>query len=288
MITRNSICWFCFVVIGSFAFCTTELAAAVTASPPRTEITLQRQRGDPSLRVPSRYQAVLNLSSVWQAEVQLHGRQWLVGALERKDAKVSSLDARIWFFFVQPISATPASPAGAAWVFPRCPHLFFDQHAYEFNWRVDPNGSTGRPKLTFTPETPRLGELKVSGDNVRELQLHGRFVALLNPEERTIRLPVDNYTVSEITIGQTNNPFRWRLSQSQPVRITTNEPFVLNVGSTLTNAVSVTLRGRSLLLDYRLLGTDGRTYLSTDQSQPPRFKIYCEGKEVASGAFEYG
>jgi hypothetical protein len=56
----------------------------------------------------------------------------------------------------------------------------------------------------------------------------------------------------------------------------------------LTPHVAVTRQGRVLKLDYELLDAHGSKSPTADRDHKPHFKICQDGREIASGDFEYG
>jgi hypothetical protein len=62
----------------------------------------------------------------------------------------------------------------------------------------------------------------------------------------------------------------------------------LNLGGPLTNSVSANRRGKTLVLNYRLLGAGGQVYELSGPRSQPAFAVYSSGKQIASGMFEYG
>ena len=56
----------------------------------------------------------------------------------------------------------------------------------------------------------------------------------------------------------------------------------------LTPHVQVTRQGRVLKLDYELLDSRGNKPSTVDRTHKPRFRICRDGREIASGDFEYG
>lgn len=240
------------------------------------------------MRISPRYRSLAQTTPFWQGEASLHGRRWLVGALEYPNARELNAGQRFWLFLLQAADSSAEGEVEPAWTFPPTQHLFVDDHAYRLEWSSAGNGEGATLKMAFTSENPALGELKLDGAGLRRLQLCGRYAALLRPADRVLRLPVDTYSQSEITLEGTNNSSRYFASLGQQIRISTTNTSVLRAGGPLTNQVTVSLRGRSLLLDYRLIAADGRSYQSEDQSQPPRFTVYRDGQTVGSGTFQYG
>ena len=76
----------------------------------------------------------------------------------------------------------------------------------------------------------------------------------------------------------------------QAVVVDEQRSALLAVGGPLTNWVSATHRGQSLLLSYRLIGAGGGEYrLSAGgDRKPPRFAVDRAGKTIGAGEFEYG
>ncbi len=56
----------------------------------------------------------------------------------------------------------------------------------------------------------------------------------------------------------------------------------------LTPHVAVTRQGRVLKLDYELLDAHGNKSPTADRDHKPHFRICRDGREIASGNFEYG
>lgn len=67
---------------------------------------------------------------------------------------------------------------------------------------------------------------------------------------------------------------------------------VLRAGGPLTNSVTLGRRGRSLTLNYQLLGANGELYALPGERKEPEFAIYRPGKDgdkkLATGQFQFG
>lgn len=55
-------------------------------------------------------------------------------------------------------------------------NVFFDNRAYELDCRYEPGGESPKYKVTFKEQTPRLGELKVTGTDLHRLILTAKPV----------------------------------------------------------------------------------------------------------------
>jgi len=79
---------------------------------------------------------------------------------------------------------------------------------------------------------------------------------------------------------------------SKPLVVNLTNAATLVAGGPLTNSVSVSRRGRSLTLNYQLLGANGDAYQLQGARTQPEFAIYRPGrngdKKLASGKFEFG
>jgi hypothetical protein len=53
-------------------------------------------------------------------------------------------------------------------------------------------------------------------------------------------------------------------------------------------AVTVERRGRLLVLNYKLVGTDGQPLAPSGSGGRPEFAIHQGNRKIASGQFEYG
>jgi hypothetical protein len=128
--------------------------------------------------------------------------------------------------------------------------------------------------------------------------LDGKYVEQLILEGENGRLHVRDATSSNLFL----EPGRYRVSrimlkggysydihaETEWFTLSPDEPYHLRAGAPLTSHVDVTHKGRLLNLEYRIVDTAGRRYRSTDRTSPPRFAIYQDGQEIASGSFEYG
>jgi hypothetical protein len=132
------------------------------------------------------------------------------------------------------------------------------------------------------------GEIKLEGEYVERLVLrlqNGRTVRLDRPDE-TIRLPVGEYSLTEIHLcnGYSCRP----PSRNRRIKVTEDKSSVLKLGAPLTQNVKIQRQGDVLVLNYELLGQGGRNYTSNDRSKPPVFTVYKGDKKIFSDKFEFG
>jgi hypothetical protein len=65
-------------------------------------------------------------------------------------------------------------------------------------------------------------------------------------------------------------------------------PAVVQPAGPLRAQVKATRSGRLLQLDYRLLDAAGQRFFERKRGKPPEFSLLLDGREIGSGAFEYG
>jgi hypothetical protein len=157
---------------------------------------------------------------------------------------------------------------------------------------------------------PATGQLKIAGNAVEKLILAKKGDDPQNPACQiiiqnlgsTVSLPTGDYTLGtielkggyrcDVPLEVIDGRDRSRVLQgSQGFRIKPDQPYVLKVGAPLKPKVAVSRTHRRLHLTHRFL--DGLTlelysgsYRNRDNR--PRFTVYCNGRVVGSGSFEYG
>ena len=135
-----------------------------------------------------------------------------------------------------------------------------------------------------------LGELKLEGEHVERLVLQrkdGHTERFDQPGE-VVELPVGQYHLLESHLDGGYTCFQAGGPQNKWITIAQNAPAVLKVGTPLKQTLEVKRQGRTLALDYKLLGVGGEVYTQEDRSNPPSFTIYNGDQEIASGQFAYG
>lgn len=135
------------------------------------------------------------------------------------------------------------------------------------------------------PEGPC--QLIVDGESVEKLiLLHypgGRYTA--DVTAASVSLAPGDYMVEEVTL---KSGYTYNYRQDAPqLTLTADEPYHFQVGG-LSPHVDVKRQGRLLKMDYRLADAAGRRCIHADYSSPPSFSVLQDGREIASGSFEYG
>jgi hypothetical protein len=245
--------------------------------------------------------------SFWQGKFSANGRDWQVGRIDTESrsfglANKGYLLLRPWEERNRPIEFQN----GMLDAFEFAPNLFFGGEAYKLDctW-IDQQGEP-KYQLSFQPTNCALGELKLTGKFIHRLVLTAsrggrpldRLNAVLDNPQESVRIPAGDYEYLHVQLRSgSTQAYRERYvnfakRQRLTVGATTGDSAAtLAAGGPLTNSVSVTRQGRSLSLRYQLLGADGVPYVIAgvvNRSNPPRFVVSKDGKQIHSGRFEFG
>ena len=132
---------------------------------------------------------------------------------------------------------------------------------------------------------PALGWLRIDGQHIERLVLRDEW-GLTVPFDRpagSVELVVGRYRVMEIVLDGGSTSRDPRL-----VEIREGEEAALRAGAPLSHRVQAQRRGRYVVLGYTLRGQGGEEYAGRGRSHPPRFVVRKNGKQIATGRFEYG
>jgi hypothetical protein len=149
----------------------------------------------------------------------------------------------------------------------------------------------GAPRTAeCTEQTPQVGTLGLEGQGIERLVLQGSTGPRLfyYSREPNLVLPADTYRLEEVVVQ--GNYSSSGLQIPAQVRVLTIEPgglVTLKLGVPLRQTVKIERWGRSLVLNYQLLGRGGESYTFTRRqgANPPAFTIYQGERQVDSGNF---
>jgi hypothetical protein len=116
---------------------------------------------------------------------------------------------------------------------------------------------------------------------------------VLDSPGETVWLPVGEYVCKNLFLdGGKGKIFTADVNRNRPDSFLVSEdtPATLKMGGPLNNTVTVQRTGNNLNLSYKLTGAGGHQYSSMNgrSDKPPTFSVKKDGKEIASGKFEYG
>jgi hypothetical protein len=240
--------------------------------------------------------ATAKLRSYWSGKFTLEGRDWQLGVIERPQTSDFSgrngyLLLRDWGKRDEPLNVEDGSLD--AFVFPA--NLFFRGKAYRVECVPEQQDDRSRYRVQLAEQPVGLGEVKISGEFIRRLILKGGpFTVVLDEPSGTSQVPLGTYSGYQVQLqrgGVIASLDQLSSEQGVSKRIVVKGGMTAAlVGGPLTNSVTVSRRGKSLVLSYRLVGAGGETYRRLQQasSKPPRFTIFQGEKKLASGEFEFG
>jgi hypothetical protein len=239
----------------------------------------------------SSVRAYAGLCSYWEARLSLDGKEWQFGLVESvADGKAPAAPLyvllRSWAERERPFHLTSSSPD----FFDYTTNLCFGNRAYALDCRYEPGGDSPKYKVTFKEQTPRLGELKVTGADLHRVILTAKpeMTVVLDPPAGTVKLPVGSYSLDEIWLrkGEVEaGSFR-----AGRLNVDARRPTSLVAGGPLTNSVEVKSQRDTLQLRYKLLGPGGRAYQVPRRAdtRPPEFAVFQGTNRLAAGKFQYG
>jgi hypothetical protein len=153
---------------------------------------------------------------------------------------------------------------------------------------------------------PIMGQLKIDGQAVERLTLlkcSGVLFDFANPivlqrPPSMVSLPAGKYVLRQIDLngGYHCNPGPiFDAPNGKPLRetdwlltISPDKPCSIKIDTPLKQQLRASRQGQTIYLAYQLLDSNGRRYAREKRGTPPRFTVYCNGREVDSGSFEYG
>ena len=132
-------------------------------------------------------------------------------------------------------------------------------------------------------------QLILEGDFVEHLTLQkpsGEMMEFDQPGQ-SLTLPAGRYQLREIRL---EGGFRCLIYgfDEEPITLTPDEPYHLEVGGPLTPEVKVRRWGTSLRMEYQLLDASGREFVGGDHANQPQFAVYQGDEKIGSGSFRYG
>ncbi len=163
--------------------------------------------------------------------------------------------------------------------------------------------AAAEPRPTKPSAEPAKGILKIEGTGIEQLILiENRDVEKYDPinslvlekPATTLTLPAGKYIFggADLKGGYSCEP---PLTQggtpklaAELLTILADKPCTLEIGAPLKQVLTSYRQGRTLHLSCQIVDASGNSYTRTKRDNPPRFTVFCNGREVGSGTFEYG
>jgi hypothetical protein len=239
--------------------------------------------------------AMTSVRSYWSGRVSLHGREWQVGIIENLNEPIGSatggdLLLRPW----EERGGAFSAVGGSLDAFGYRRNLFVDGHAYELERTYVQQENAPRFRLQFRETPVQLGELNITGKCIgRAVLVSPQMGAVLDSPGPGVKLPVGKYENARVVlksgnISATRKDFGYPPPRPLQLEVSASTPAALKAGGPLTNAVSVTRRGKLLNFSYSLTGAEGEAYELQGARKQPGFAVFRGDKQIASGKFEFG
>ena len=235
------------------------------------------------------------LRSFWETKLTFQGRDWQFAAIENLPGQIGSLRGsylllRPWESRNELVTFFGGSLIASG--FSR--DLFLQDRAFRLNCAYEKVGNSPSYKVELQPRQPALGQLQLTGQSLGRVILRSPdFMVILDSPGSTVSIPVGTYAEQDVYLKHgTSAAYQdpTRRPTLKTVNVNEGSTTVLAAGGPLTNSVTVTQRGKRLILGHQIVGADGASYqlMNRDRSKPPRFVIHQSGKTIASGNFEFG
>lgn len=231
--------------------------------------------------------------SYWSGKWAVGEREYEVGLIPNSPGDLDGaahLLLRPWEPSAQPFQVQNGSLD--AIVFPS--QLALNQRLFSLSRRFVRDGDTLTCELDIAEQPTKLGQLEVSGQWIDRMVLgDANRAAVLEGPKGMVEVPIGVYPEPRVQLRNGSAvAFLERPNRpgADPVAVATDTPARLAMGGPLTNTVSVSPRGQTLVLSYQLVGAGGERFnlAIRDYSKPPRFAVRQAGNEVATGQFEFG
>jgi hypothetical protein len=263
----------------------------------------------------------------WEAKVTQGGQDWQVALVDNPVGKLGSaqngsLIIRPWADRGKAID----SLYGSLDSLPFTANVFFGQRACHLDCALAQQDNYLKYRLTLTERPEQLGELTITGQYIHRLVLSRAgpgsapvtgsaaqvamakrygvsaqtpsLTVILESPGPVVKVPVGSYQC-QLSLKQgavearpLANNFGLYNQNSGPLVVSAANTATMAFGGPLTNSVTVDRRGRSLALNYQLLGAKGEAYQLQGVRKEPEFAIYRPAKsgdkKLASGRFQFG
>lgn len=225
----------------------------------------------------------LTVLSGWAGEIDLAGHAWSMAFADNLDGTLGSGDEFALERGDAPIRISRRNTFQAA------RRLGLDNRAYDVAAEVAAEDGS-ELRMVFTGRSDPMAAATLEGTYVSRLVLRGGAVTVIvDDPQPEIHLPVGTYRRGRVYLDGDDETGIYE-ARTPRITIESDKMNRIPVGGPLNHAATVRRSGSRLVLDYRLLGVGGEQYerMVRDRRVRPQVTIACRGKEVASGAFEWG
>jgi hypothetical protein len=233
----------------------------------------------------------LTVNSGFKSEIELYEKKWKLAVADNMDGTIGNGD----HIFIIPLAdSNGIGRMNSQFSLPVRDLTVFGGRTYNTSFELKSDEKAPSLLASFTETDGTMGQLKLEGKFIKRLVLtsDSSLVVLDSPGE-TVWLPVGEYVCKNLFLdGGKGKIFTADVNRNRPDSFLVSEdtPATLKMGGPLNNTVTVQRTGNNLNLSYKLTGAGGHQYSSMNgrSDKPPTFSVKKDGKEIASGKFEYG
>jgi len=241
----------------------------------RLDLTLRRSPPSGELGVGAR------VRSFYGGLVESGSQKWEVriifGTVEKHEIRLRPWEAK-----------RAADPADKQWMdrFLLERPLFLQDTLWQLALASAPTERSDRLRLELKPRPVELGKLKLTGQYIERLVLHGTNNALLCRPDTIVSVPTGEYKDHRVRLRKGTT--RGWSSLGESLTVTPQRAALIDRGGPLTNWASVQRSGGYLVMEHEIRGSGGLAYGVADENagiSAPSFAIYRAGKPIGKGAF---
>jgi len=224
------------------------------------------------------------IHSGWQGDLDLPEGRWRLEVADNLDGVIGPDDLVFLYPADRNRPGTSDDTDFAKWYQPGKP-VFFGHRKRNLAFAFKEDAL----EVAITESSPPLGELRIEGKSIRQLQLDGPCRVLLDTPGETERIPLGKYKVSRVLVQGGENVWASSRPENVFLQIADAAPASLKVGGPLQNTLKAERLSSRLDFSYSTVGVGGEPYeLKRDYANPPRV-LLCKGDaRTPLGSFEYG
>jgi hypothetical protein len=233
-----------------------------------------------------KWDAALEINSVWESGAELSGDSWLLDISDGMDGIVgNSAHDRITII---PRAGFPAEQTESL-PFPEN-LLFLQNKAYKMNCSFIREGDETLLKTEFLETEPECGEMRITGKYISLLILSGENQVILTSPTQTVLIPSGLYREQRLLLQNPGHERTLPLSLKKNINIDGKNPYEFKDGGPLRNSMDIKRSGNRLIMNYKLLDAGNNQIENewTDANQIPTLIVYQNGKKVHADKFNYG
>jgi hypothetical protein len=147
-------------------------------------------------------------------------------------------------------------------------------------------------RVKFKEISKPMGEVRIDGSFIRYMTLKDdrTMIVLERPQEK-VTMPVGTYILRQVYMDAGVEGMVQRSNfGTDTIRVEEDRVETLKAGGPLSNTVEVKRVGRILQFNYKLVGADGKSYVTRirDDKKTPKFAVYKADRQIGSGTFSFG